>query len=215
MNSDMEKNAVTEDTGNERDELAALRAENSDLRAQVRKLNRQVVAQQTTIARTERAAVSRDKIASALKSAQSKQEKYMNMMLENSSNIIILMDNGGHFAYCTKTFLRLAGIESFEAIDGRHFSEVFARFHNPVFLSHVENSVALAQGGPETVSTEEVLDIGGTGEPRIYVTNTTAMRDSSGKWKASCPSSTTSRKRRAPRKRRKRPTARRANFLPA
>jgi PAS domain S-box-containing protein len=104
----------------------------------------------------------------------------MNMVLENSPNIIILMDSGGRFIGCTKIFLRLAGIERFETIDGLHFSKVFARFHNPKFLSHMEKDIALVRGGHDTVVSEEFLDFSASGDPRVYAASTTAMRGASG-----------------------------------
>jgi PAS domain-containing protein len=119
-------------------ETQALKEENAALQIQVRKLNRQLVVQQNTMVRFEKVSAIRDGLAAKLKEEQTKQEKFMNMMLENSSNIIILLDGEGRFAYCTDTFLNIAGIQNFGLVNGLHFSEVFRRFNNDAFSEHVE-----------------------------------------------------------------------------
>jgi PAS domain S-box-containing protein len=162
------------------EEIQALEDENAALRLQVKKINRQLAMQQNTMMRFEKISSIRDGLALKLKEEQTKQEKFMNMMLENSSNIIILLDGEGRFAYCTNTFLRMAGIPNFGLINGLHFSEVFDRFHNADFSEHAKSCIGRVMAEPGTIKTEETLDITGAGEFRIYTTNTTAMRDKSG-----------------------------------
>ncbi|MDR1277133.1 MAG: response regulator [Treponema sp.] len=157
-----------------------LQKEKAALEIQVKKLNRQVSIQQQVMYRFEKLSTTRDQLSLMLKDAQSKQEKYMNMMLENSSNIIILLDGEGRFAYCTDTFLKIAGIQNFGLIDGQHFSEVFERFHDTVFSSHTQTYVREAMNTAETVRQEEIVDLRGSGDPRIYITHITAMRDKAG-----------------------------------
>jgi PAS domain S-box-containing protein len=163
------------------EELQALREENASLGIQLKKLGRQLANQQNTLTWFKKISATRDGLAAKLKEQQTRQEKFMNMMLENSSNIIILLDGEGRFAYCTNTFLKTAGIQNFGLINGLHFSEVFDRFHNHVFSEHANTCINRAMTEQGTVKSEEVLDIDGSGELRIYTTNTTAMRDETGK----------------------------------
>ena len=163
------------------EEARTLKEENAALQLQIKKLVRQLTVQQNTMSRFEKVSAIRDGLTVKLKEEQTKQEKFMNMMLENSSNIIILLDGEGRFAYCTDTFLKLAGIQNFGLINGLHFSEVFKRFNDDVFLEHAELYIGRAMEEPGTIESEEALDIDGSGELRIYTTNTTAMRDKSGK----------------------------------
>ncbi|MDR3147844.1 MAG: PAS domain-containing protein, partial [Treponema sp.] len=159
----------------------ALREENASLQIQIKKMGRQLANQQNTMTWFKKISATRDGLSAKLKEEQTKQEKFMNMMLENSSNIIILLDGEGRFAYCTDTFLRIARIPNFGLIDGLHFSDVFERFHDDNFLEHARVHIGRAMDEEGTISTEETLDISGEGELRIYTTNTTAMRDKSGK----------------------------------
>ena len=160
------------------DEIARLRAENQSLLLQAKKLNRQLATIQKTIARAEAIAATRDRLASALNAERSKQERFLNMMLENSPNIILLFDKDGYLAYCTNTFLRNAGIPNFGLIDGRHFTEIFGRFNNPDLLRHVTKRVARALEGQDTILGQETIDMGDG--PRVYNIMTTAMRNEAG-----------------------------------
>ncbi|MDR0586893.1 MAG: response regulator [Treponema sp.] len=163
------------------EELRALKEENAALQLQIKKLTRQLTAQQNTMMRFEKVSAIRDGLAAKLKEEQTKQEKFMNMMLENSSNAIILLDGEGRFAYCTNTFLKMAGIQNFGLVNGLHFSEVFKCFNNAVFSEHAEFYIGRAMEEQGTIKSEETLDIDGSGNLRIYTTNTTAMRDKSGR----------------------------------
>jgi PAS domain S-box-containing protein len=161
-------------------ETQALKEENAALQLQIKKLTRQLMVQQNTMMRFEKVSAIRDGLAEKLKEEQTRQEKFMNMMLENSSNVIILLDGEGRFAYCTDTFLKIAGIQNFGLVNGLHFSEVFRRFNNDAFSEHAEYCIGMAVEEQGTVQSEETLDIDGSGELRIYTTNVTAMRDKTG-----------------------------------
>jgi PAS domain S-box-containing protein len=162
------------------DEIEKLRGENSSMLMQLKKANRQLAHQKAEIERFEKISETRERLVSVQRTEQSKQEKFLNMMLGNSSNIIILLDKDGYFAYCTNTFLHMAGIANFSLIDGRHFSEVFARVKNELFAKHIENCVRRAVNEHRTISAEETLSFGAENEERIYRTNTTAMRNEKG-----------------------------------
>ncbi|MDR3333050.1 MAG: response regulator [Synergistaceae bacterium] len=162
------------------DEVARLKEENAALQSKLKKTDRQLSSLQKMLVRNDAVSATRDRLASVLNVERSKQEKYLNMMLENSSNIILLLDKDGHFSYCTNTFLRAAGIQNFGLIDGRHFSEVFTRFNSLGFLHHVEKNVVDAIERHATIRSEETFDMGGEGGPRVYATHTTAMRNESG-----------------------------------
>ncbi|MDR1374039.1 MAG: response regulator [Treponema sp.] len=163
------------------EEVQALKEENAALQIQIKKLTRQLSVQQNTMMRFERISAIRDGLAAKLKEEQTKQEKFMNMMLDNSSNIIILLDGEKRFAYCTDAFLKIAELQNFGLADGLYFSEVFGRFNNDAFLKRISLSIDLAITQQGTVKSEETLDTNGSGELRIYLTNTTAMRDESGR----------------------------------
>jgi PAS domain S-box-containing protein len=161
-------------------EIAVLQKENADLHMQLKQLSHQLSTQQNAMCRFEQLSTTRDELARRLREERSRQEKYMQMMLENSSNIIILLDGNGCFAYCTKTFLKITGIPDFNLIDGKHFSDVFGRFHNNAFSLHTFVYINRAMNGEDTNRQEEIIDLSGGNDPRIYMANVTAMRNEAG-----------------------------------
>jgi signal transduction histidine kinase/FixJ family two-component response regulator/HPt (histidine-containing phosphotransfer) domain-containing protein len=65
---------------------------------------------------------------SAHNAERSKMEKYMRLLLENSRNIVLFLDRNGRLVYCTHIFLKLFGIPSVDAINGRMLQEIYRRF---------------------------------------------------------------------------------------
>jgi PAS domain S-box-containing protein len=165
-------------SNNENEDSARLSSENQSLKSQVKKLNRQLAMLQKIITRAEAVSATRDRLATAMNAERSKQERFLNMLLENSPNIILLFDNKGYLAYCTNAFLRIAGIQNFGLIDGRHFTEIFGRFNNPDVLRHVTKRVTRALEQQDTIIGQETIDMGSG--PRVYNIMTTAMRNEEG-----------------------------------
>lgn len=156
------------------------KAEVIRLQREVRKLNRQVNNLEGILERTRQTEAARNNIQAVLTAEQEKLEKYMSLLLENSPDIILLMDQNGRFAYCTNAFLEMANIENFKRINGHHFMEVFGAFSDPVWLKNVDVIFTNAiREGKSTVIDAEV-DIGGQGNPRLYTINFTPMLDESG-----------------------------------
>ncbi|MDR2053748.1 MAG: response regulator, partial [Treponema sp.] len=186
--------------------------ENEDMTRQIEilqkentKLTRQLERLENKLERNKVLAATQTGLFSARTAAQQKQEKYMNMLLESCSDIIILFDGEGRFAYCTDVFLKIAGIQDFELINGKYFREIFERFAKndipaqaagseaaartdagsagvPVWLDQMDRLFANMnhiEAGIDADSLEEVLDISG-GDPRKYQIHFTPMRGGSG-----------------------------------
>jgi signal transduction histidine kinase/CheY-like chemotaxis protein len=187
-------------------------AENEDLARQINilqkenaKLTRQVERLENRLERSKAIAATQTGLFSVRTAVQQKQEKYMNMLLGSSSDIIILFDGEGRFAYCTDVFLKTAGIQNFDRINGKYFREVFERFAKndvsartagseaaawtgtnaagiPTWLDQMDRLFANmnhAEAGIGADSLEDVLDISG-GDPRKYQIHFTPMRGDSG-----------------------------------
>jgi signal transduction histidine kinase/CheY-like chemotaxis protein len=109
------------------------------------------------------------------------EESYMELLLENSPDILIFFDTGGSFTCCSKAFLKLAGITDFSLIKGRHYREVFGSLEDASLGNQLDKLFSgSAQSGkavpsamptamPAAVPAEDVsLDIAGNGRPRRY-----------------------------------------------
>ncbi|MDR0878774.1 MAG: response regulator [Treponema sp.] len=116
---------------------------------------------------------------------QQKQQKYMDMLLQSSPDIMILFDQGGRFSYCTDVFIKAAGFHNFSQINGRNYKDVFGKFTDV----ETENSwinlmfgiLNNPQGEHGSLQAEEVLDFTeGAENPRKYTIHFTTMQGSHG-----------------------------------
>ncbi|MDR1025439.1 MAG: response regulator, partial [Treponema sp.] len=153
--------------------LRLLERENSTLSRKMKRL-------QDTIERNKTLALAEINLAALRSAEQRKRETYMKLLLENSPDLIILLNPNGTFAYCTDAFLNMAGIDSFSRINGRHYREIFDRFTDGSFAEKLEQVFREAVRDYKPVSREEIFDMAGSGRPRRYVLHFTPMRDEKG-----------------------------------
>ncbi|MDR1250005.1 MAG: response regulator [Treponema sp.] len=111
---------------------------------------------------------------------QLKQEKYMRLLLENSPDMIILLNPEGRFVYCTNAFLREANIENFGLINGRFYRNVFDKFANPEWGVMLYEIFRTAVAERKSLTLQEQVDIRGDGRPRRYVIHFTPMINEAG-----------------------------------
>ncbi|MDR1045024.1 MAG: response regulator [Candidatus Adiutrix sp.] len=152
-----------------------LRAENTQLQRQVKKLNRLLNEQAKTIRRFEIFSETRDRLAGILKAEQTKQEKYLNMMLANSQDIILLLDDEERIVYCTDTFLSAVGIANFGLVNGRPLAEVFSRFVDQPYLDRIQERFHLVKNQGQPTTTLERIDFGAKGAARYYTIHVSPM----------------------------------------
>jgi signal transduction histidine kinase/DNA-binding response OmpR family regulator len=108
-------------------------------------------------------------------SEQLKQEKYMQLLLENSPDIIVLLNQDGRFVYCTDTFLEKAKIENFGLINGRFYRDIFDKFSDADWGARLYEIFSTAMEERKSLTLQEWVDIGADGNPRRYVIHFTPM----------------------------------------
>ncbi|MDR0628873.1 MAG: PAS domain-containing protein [Treponema sp.] len=112
-------------------------AELTVLRKEAKKLNRQIESLQRIIERNRSIIAAKAKMNAVLSTERARQDSYMNLVLENSPDIILLFDQNGRFVYCADIFLKRTGIKNLAFISGRHYREVFGRFIAPQLLDEI------------------------------------------------------------------------------
>ena len=110
----------------------------------------------------------------------SRQDSYMNMVFDNSPDIILLLDKNGMLVYCADIFLQRTHIRNFESIRKKPFREVFSRFINKAQLEEMAGIVDTSRTEKKPVVLERVLDMGHDGKPRYYEIHFTPMHDQTG-----------------------------------
>ncbi|MDR0445504.1 MAG: response regulator [Oscillospiraceae bacterium] len=146
--------------------------------AELTKLRRQMTRMQ--------ARMERDKVVSAALAAVSnmrsaereRQEQYMSLLLDNSPDIIILLDRDGRFAYCSRVFLDRMGLDHFGPINNKTLREVFEAYTDKEFADLISDAYERATASGESVEFEYTVPVGD--EMRVLSARITPMHSFSG-----------------------------------
>jgi len=104
-----------------------------------------------------------------------RQDSYLNMIFENTPDIILLLDKNINIIYCARVFLQNANIGNFEEIRKRSYREIFSRFTSPEQLNEIITFFKTSRNERNPIMFERVLDIGNNGHPRYYEIHFTPM----------------------------------------
>ena len=151
--------------------------ENKNLKRQLRNL-------ESTLLRNKAMLTARITINSMLESEQKKMERNMNLLLENSADIILLFDKGGRSTFFTNTFLKAAGIADFGLISGKHFAEIFSQLVSREWVDFIQTNFNRAMEDRNTVIVNSSIDLAGKGNLKNYNIHITPMLDQAGQLEA-------------------------------
>ena len=149
----------------------------ASLLRETRSLKRQLRNLQSLLQRNKAMLAARTNVSALLAAEQETMEKNLNLLLDNSPDIILLFDKDGRFTYCTKAFLTATGIANFGLIGGRYFADVFRQYVPSHSFDGLERSYQRAMQRHKTVVIDDLLDFSGRGEPRNYSVHITPMLD--------------------------------------
>ena len=162
------------------EELESLRRENHELSLANKRLARSLDLAQKLVERNKVAAQAKDNLASMVSAKRTELEKYMNLLLGNCPDMILLFDREGQLAYCTDSFLRLGSIPGFGIIKGTTCIELLSPYAEQVFLNEMNRVLALIYGEKKTFEFSGTVDFSRTGKPRTYSIQVTPMIADSG-----------------------------------
>ncbi|MDR2631912.1 MAG: response regulator [Spirochaetaceae bacterium] len=148
--------------------IAELEAQNKQLEREYRSLIRRYEMAQISIERSKMYITSKDKLLAAVINEKAKQEEYFNLLLENTQEIMLLLDQKLHFIYCSKMFLRQVGISSLELLNDQEFQKVFSQSTDKDTLEHLTELLFISMKERRAYVETQVMDIGMKGNPRYY-----------------------------------------------
>jgi PAS domain S-box-containing protein len=160
-------------------EYEALKRRNEELQDEISKLSRRLSRLQNTLDRNKAVAASITNINSMQKQEKSRQESYLQLLLENSTNIIFLFDRDERLVYCTDVFLKMARVSSFGLIGGKPLEEIFEGFADADRIVSFSDMLRDVMREKRALETEAALDING-GDLRKYIIHFTPMINSDG-----------------------------------
>ena len=151
--------------------------ENKTLKRQLRNL-------ESTLQRNKAMMAARTTINSMLEFEWKKIERNMNLLLENSEDIILLLDKDSRFSYFTNTFLLKTGIIEPSFVSGRHFTEVFTLLVPKEWIDFIQTNMNIAVERRSTVAIASSIDLSGGENPKDYDIQLTPMINQDGQLEA-------------------------------
>jgi PAS domain S-box-containing protein len=145
-----------------------LEEENRQLKKEYRSLVRRQETTRITIERSKMYIASHEKFLITVINEKTKQEEYFSLLMENTQEIMLLLDQNLHFVYCSKTFLRQAGIPGFDLIKDQEFQNVFARTADKASLDYLSDLLDRAINERRAFVGSRTMDIGMKGNHRHY-----------------------------------------------
>ena len=145
------------------------------LQKEIRGLKRKLALADINLQRARQVDVAQHRVDTLLTESYKKDIRFFKLVLENATNILLLLDYDGRFAYASNAFLEEAGIDNFGLINGLYFEDVIAPIMSGENLDRISSSVRLAVDQKRTVTLEEQIDFHGKGWPRTYMIFITPM----------------------------------------
>jgi signal transduction histidine kinase/CheY-like chemotaxis protein len=100
----------------------------AELELKIKTLERELNILINTMELSERSFEAKLRFLSVLQEEKSRQEKFLQMLLENSRDVMFLLDHEFSIAYCTRAFLVDFNIPHFDMIRGKDLIEVLSRY---------------------------------------------------------------------------------------
>jgi signal transduction histidine kinase/DNA-binding NarL/FixJ family response regulator len=154
-------------------EFLALQKEN-------KRLTRELLMARETLERIKRLARAKDQYANIIHVEREKQARYINLVFENSPDIILLLDKDKRIIHAADVFLKKTGIESVDAITGMLISEVFARYMDGETIDYLVTAFREAVENKTGTTIEKSIDFEEKGEYSFYLIYFTPMFDDAG-----------------------------------
>jgi PAS domain S-box-containing protein len=161
-------------------DIESLRDENKRLRLENKKLARELKYEQGINERNRVNAEARASLSRVVSAEKSRLEQYMNLMLGNCPDIILLFDQEGRIVFASDSYLRRSKIPAIGMILGKTYSELMVPVVADEFLLELSEIFQMAQTEKRSVEVEQDIDFGLDGNARHYQTQVTPMIDDDG-----------------------------------
>ena len=116
---------------------------------EIRRLQRQLRNRDEVNLRMAQFSAAKKSVDNLILQERKRQEKFMQLLLENSPDMILLLDQNGRIAYCTESFIKRAGILNFGLINGRYYGDVFTAYGLADWTERFEQTLSNFDANPE------------------------------------------------------------------
>ena len=101
--------------------------------------------------------------------------RYVDLILSNTPNILLVFDNNGKAVLASKAYLKHGKKSSMDEIQGKTFTELFEPLSTNGFLQNMNDLFHAALSNIHTDEIEQSIDFGQDGNLRTYTINVTPM----------------------------------------
>ncbi|MDR1979251.1 MAG: response regulator [Synergistaceae bacterium] len=163
------------------EEYQQIKKELEVLRRENKKITRQLTALQDLAERAKAATINRVNYGTLVAVEKSQQQIFLNLLLKNSPDIILIFDQLGRFIYCTDTFLKKLRISNLGSISGRTFIEVFGNVLGADEIKRLIPVIMKSMQDKKNISLDQSIDFGDGSGLRRYNVHHTPMLDADGR----------------------------------
>ena len=146
-----------------------------DLERENRKLIRENKYYKSLLVRNKSALMAKTNVIATLTREHVQQKSYLRLLMDNSADIIILMDADSRIVYCTQTFLRMMHIQNPGLIQGHLCRDVLLRRAAPDWVAHMETVLWRAARERKHIVLEINYDFSASGREHNYALHFTPM----------------------------------------
>ncbi|MDR1296034.1 MAG: response regulator [Deltaproteobacteria bacterium] len=151
------------------DQCLGLELELRRLRREYKKINRQHSFLQKLMARTKEATASNMNLSMVISAEKTSREIFLDLILQNSTNVILVFDGSGRLLYATNSFIKLLNIPHMGLITGRTLKDLFQNLLAESDMREFEIAFSRAIQGQTTSMLELVVDFDPEeSKPRSY-----------------------------------------------
>jgi PAS domain S-box-containing protein len=151
-----------------------LSRENESLRREIKKLKRCLESKEDELALLEGMIRTKKALADHLRKETERHEKYLDMMLKNSKDIIILLDCDFKLIFCSDNFIRETGYTSFDFIKGQNIFTLLKSFCSEEYFAKMKERCDKLLSGAPSASDLDTINWSG-GNQRYYSINSSAL----------------------------------------
>jgi signal transduction histidine kinase/ActR/RegA family two-component response regulator len=136
-------------------ELEALREENRKMIVEVRKTQRTLSDEQTRLKRIQATSEAKRQFSEIVQAERSRLERNMDLLLQNSRDLILFFDDQGRLVFATDSLLKALNVASFGLIADKSFREVFSGSFPEAGMDKIEKYLTSVAEETTEVPTEE------------------------------------------------------------
>jgi signal transduction histidine kinase/CheY-like chemotaxis protein len=160
-----------------RERIEALELELKRLTREHKRISRQYTFLQKLMLRTKDATASNMNLSIALQQERTSREVFLELILQNSPNIILVFDGANRLLYGTTYFLKLLGVPHMGLLTGRTPTEIFSGLLSEPDARAFEESFALAVKTKTPAMHNQIIRLNPLDRPRNMVIQITPLID--------------------------------------